>query len=54
MANTQTEMGRNRTGIATSPQLTDEMLEGHEGISPCGERRRKRHRESSRRICAGR
>lgn len=28
MASTQTEMGRNRTGIATSPKLTEEMIAG--------------------------
>lgn len=34
MANTQTEMGRNRTGIATSPKLTQEMVAGAQEFAP--------------------
>jgi hypothetical protein len=34
MANTQTEMGRNRTGIATSPKLTQEMVAGAQEFTP--------------------
>jgi rubrerythrin len=34
MATTQSEMGRNRTGIATSPKLTQEMVAGAEEFAP--------------------
>lgn len=34
MASTQTEMGRNRTGIATSPELTEEMIAGMSEFLP--------------------
>jgi rubrerythrin len=34
MASTQTEMGLNRTGIATSPKLTQEMVAGAEEFGP--------------------
>lgn len=34
MANTQTEIGRNRTGISTSPKLTQEMIAGAEEFGP--------------------
>jgi hypothetical protein len=34
MANTQIEMGRNRTGIATSPKLTEEMIAGTSEFLP--------------------
>lgn len=34
MVTTQSEMGRNRTGIATSPKLTEEMIAGVNEFSP--------------------
>jgi hypothetical protein len=34
MASTQTEMGHNRTGIATSPKLTEEMIAGAQEFAP--------------------
>lgn len=34
MASTQTELGRNRTGIATSPKLTEEMIAGMDEFLP--------------------
>jgi ferritin-like protein len=34
MATTQTEVGRNRTGIATAPKLTQEMIAGTKEFSP--------------------
>lgn len=34
MASTQTETGHNRTGIATSPKLTREMIEGVQEFAP--------------------
>jgi hypothetical protein len=34
MASTETEMGRNRTGIATSPRLTEEMIAGTKEFLP--------------------
>ena len=34
MANTQAELGRNRTGIATSPKLTREMVAGVQEFPP--------------------
>lgn len=34
MASMQTEMGRNRTGIATSPKLTEEMIAGTSEFLP--------------------
>ncbi len=34
MATTQTEMGHNRTGIATSPKLTQEMIAGGQEFPP--------------------
>jgi hypothetical protein len=34
MATTQTELGRNRTGIATAPKMTQEMIAGSQEFSP--------------------
>jgi rubrerythrin len=34
MASTQTELGHNRTGVATSPKLTQEMLAGAQEFAP--------------------
>lgn len=34
MANTQSELGSNRTGIATSPKLTQEMVAGAQEFAP--------------------
>jgi hypothetical protein len=34
MATTQTELGRNRTGAATSPKLTQEMIAGAQEFAP--------------------
>jgi len=34
MANTQTELGHNRTGAATSPKLTQEMIAGAQEFAP--------------------